>query len=92
MMANRRVVWPAEHSSRSYSAVSDRRTSKTLAIWSRVDLPLETVPQSVPVSVLISAKCWSEWQDLNLRSPRPERDASVERRMTASYGPGALAV
>jgi hypothetical protein len=25
----------------------------------------ETVPQSVPVSLLISAKCWSEWQDLN---------------------------
>jgi hypothetical protein len=21
------------------------------------------------------AKCWSEWQDLNLRPPRPERDA-----------------
>ena len=31
----------------------------------------ETVPQSVPVNVLISAKCWSEWQDLNLRPPRP---------------------
>src|SRR5450432_76954 len=31
----------------------------------------ETVPQSVPVSVLISAKYWSEWQDLNLRPPRP---------------------
>src|SRR5262249_49845420 len=23
----------------------------------------------------ISAKCWSEWQDLNLRPPRPERGA-----------------
>jgi hypothetical protein len=22
-----------------------------------------------------SAKCWLEWQDLNLRSPRPERGA-----------------
>jgi hypothetical protein len=22
-----------------------------------------------------SAKCWSEWQDLNLRPPRPERGA-----------------
>ena len=32
----------------------------------------ETVPQSVPVGILISAKCWSEWQDLNLRPPRPE--------------------
>jgi len=36
----------------------------------------ETVPQSVPVSILISTKCWSEWQDLNLRPPRPERGAS----------------
>ena len=23
----------------------------------------------------VSAKCWSEWQDLNLRPPRPERGA-----------------
>ena len=33
----------------------------------------ETVPQSVPVRFRHSAKCWSEWQDLNLRPPRPER-------------------
>ncbi len=42
---------------------------------SQVDEPRETVPQSVPVNTLISAKCWSEWQDLNLRPPRPERGA-----------------
>jgi hypothetical protein len=41
----------------------------------QVDEPRETVPQSVPVNILISAKCWSEWQDLNLRPPRPERSA-----------------
>src|SRR5712672_2156067 len=41
----------------------------------KVNRPCETVPQSVPVSILISAKCWSEWQDLNLRPPRPERGA-----------------
>ena len=35
----------------------------------------ETVPQTVPRSFWISAKCWSEWQDLNLRPPRPERGA-----------------
>jgi hypothetical protein len=29
----------------------------------------------VPVDVEISAKSWSEWQDLNLRPPRPERGA-----------------
>jgi hypothetical protein len=39
----------------------------------RVNQRRETVPQSVPVSVLIPAKCWSESQDLNLRPPRPER-------------------
>ena len=33
----------------------------------------ETVPQSVPVDLVISAKCRSEWQDLNLRPPRLER-------------------
>src|SRR5262249_9056254 len=37
--------------------------------------PCETVPQSVPLTIEISAKCWSEWQDLNLRPPRPERGA-----------------
>src|SRR6516165_6113307 len=35
----------------------------------------KTVPQTVPWSSWISAKCWSEWQDLNLRPPRPERGA-----------------
>ena len=35
----------------------------------------KTVPQSVPVNARIFAKCWSEWQDLNLRPPRPERGA-----------------
>ncbi len=35
----------------------------------------ETVPQSVPVTDLISAKYWSEREDLNLRPPRPERGA-----------------
>src|SRR5215471_17550100 len=40
----------------------------------------ETVPQSVPASDLISAKCWSEWQDLNLRPPRPERGAPPTAR------------
>jgi hypothetical protein len=38
----------------------------------------QTVPQSVPISILISAKYWSEWQDLNLRPPRPERGAVHE--------------
>src|SRR5262245_12933822 len=36
---------------------------------------LESVPQSVPINVEISAKYWSEWQDLNLRPSRPERGA-----------------
>jgi hypothetical protein len=37
----------------------------------KVNEPRETVP----VSILNSAKYWSEWQDLNLRPPRPERGA-----------------
>jgi transposase-like protein len=53
------------------------------------------VPQSVPVDVGISAKCWSEWQDLNLRPPRPERgalpagigasEAAFDKRQTWRY-------
>ena len=35
--------------------------------------------QSVPVNARIFAKCWSEWQDLNLRPPRPERGALPPR-------------
>jgi hypothetical protein len=31
------------------------------------------VAQGVADWIAISAKCWSEWQDLNLRPPRPER-------------------
>jgi hypothetical protein len=46
----------------------------------KVNEPRETVPQSVPVSILISAKYWSEWQDLNLRPPRPERDVLARVR------------
>jgi hypothetical protein len=33
------------------------------------------VAQGVAVDFDLSAKCWSEWQDLNLRPPRPERVA-----------------
>jgi len=32
-----------------------------------------SVGETVGVGVSGSAKCWSEWQDLNLRPPRPER-------------------
>ena len=44
------------------------RCSRSMtSIWS------ETVPQSVPVEVAELGKYWSERQDLNRRSPRPER-------------------
>jgi hypothetical protein len=43
----------------------------------------KTVPQSVPENVMISAKCWSEWQDLNLRPPRPERGARAQAARSA---------
>src|SRR5262249_39987620 len=40
---------------------------------SQVPASSKTVPQSLPVIVALSVKHWSEWQDLNLRPPRPER-------------------
>jgi hypothetical protein len=38
-----------------------------------------SVTQPVTVRSLESAKCWSEWQDLNLRPPRPERGVLPDR-------------
>src|SRR5262245_31689479 len=35
----------------------------------------EALAHPLAQQVLILAKCWSEWQDLNLRPPRPERGA-----------------
>jgi hypothetical protein len=32
-----------------------------------------------------TAKCWSEWQDLNLRPPRPERGALPDRATLPLY-------
>src|SRR5262245_66529061 len=34
-----------------------------------------SVGETVGIDVSEGAKCWSEWQDLNLRPPRPERGA-----------------
>ena len=36
---------------------------------------MQGVAQGVAKLIWILAKCWSEWQDLNLRPPRPERGA-----------------
>ncbi len=36
-------------------------------------LPHQGVAQGVAPDWNLPAKCWSEWQDLNLRPPRPER-------------------
>src|SRR5580700_8932829 len=35
----------------------------------------QVLAQLLAVEIGISAKSWSEWQDLNLRPPRPERGA-----------------
>jgi hypothetical protein len=34
----------------------------------------------------ISAKCWSEWQDLNLRPPRPERALPKSSMFIGNFG------
>jgi hypothetical protein len=38
------------------------------------------VAQGVAGDFDLSAKCWSEWQDLNLRPPRPKRGALRTKR------------
>ena len=60
----------------------------------RVNQRRETVPQSVPVSVLIPAKYWSEWQDLNLRPPRPERGFPLAgaRAVQSARSPGGTEI
>src|SRR5215472_9067691 len=50
-----------------------------------------SVPITVPIATLLRppvsekfdfvGKAWSEWQDLNLRPPRPEREAPLESSM-----------
>jgi hypothetical protein len=37
------------------------------------DVKHVSVPEVVPDCMENLGKCWSEWQDLNLRPPRPER-------------------
>ena len=39
-----------------------------------------SVPEVVPDATDDLAKCWSEWQDLNLRPPRPERGGARHER------------
>ena len=59
----------------------------------KVNQPSETVPQSVPVNVLISAKCWSEWQDLNLRPLVPNEvlfHPPPRSATTAPYDAGSI--
>jgi hypothetical protein len=65
--ANRHTAPLAARFSRSGVAVSNSNAARAACASD------ETVPQSVPVDFGISAKCWSEWRDLNLRPPRPER-------------------
>src|ERR1700733_1755672 len=59
--------------------------SREQDLWAFLTLEYETVPQSVPESLLILAKCWSEWQDLNLRPPRPERGAPLPPNQAHSF-------
>ncbi len=41
--------------------------------------------QGVANQINESAKCWSEWQDLNLRPPRPERGALPSKDSVADW-------
>jgi hypothetical protein len=50
-----------------------------------------SVPEVVPNGTDNLAKCWSEWQDLNPRPPRPERGGLVQADMTWRPS-GSLAV
>src|SRR5262245_25546461 len=47
----------------------------------------QAVADSVAETLSILAKCWSEWQDLNLRPPRPERGgtSAVTRAVDQSW-------
>jgi hypothetical protein len=53
---------------------SPRRAESSLA-EGVVELRCQPGAQPVAKREENSAKCWSEWQDLNLRPPRPERGA-----------------
>src|SRR5690242_8247883 len=63
--------------------------------------PWDFVPHIWPPSVFEISECWSEWQDLNLRPPRPERgalpdcatlrltSAGIYTRARSAFKPGA---
>ncbi len=62
---------------RSWTLCGDRAAATTVS--------RQGVAQGVAVDLFLSTKCWSEWQDLNLRPPRPERGAlrTGPRRFTS---------
>ena len=51
----------------------------------------ESVGETVGLNVSGRAKCWSEWQDLNLRPPRPEQGA-LAAAASQFHQPGFRAV
>src|ERR1700732_612229 len=63
------------------------------SIGVKVNQPIETVPQSVPVNLLISVKYWSEWQELNLRPLVPNEGLfhpPPRSATTAPYDAGSI--
>ena len=48
--------------------------------------PLDFIPHIVPRDGLCCEESWSEWQDLNLRPPRPERGSGPAEFASAQYG------
>ena len=51
----------------------------------------DAVADPVAERLSIRAKWWSEWQDLNLRPPRPERGAALPCGCINDLGPNRLA-
>ena len=66
-------------------AQSQVRPSRLVGVWSQPGAQLVAKREEN------SAKCWSEWQDLNLRPPRPERGALPDRYAPTLCQPANLA-
>src|SRR5215831_6665290 len=87
---------------RGYPSAGRARTEKIELRRGVLTSSREALAEPLAVIVGNDAKCWSEWQDLNLRPPRPERGALsaiapallrlVARRPQSTQAPEAFGV